>query len=393
MLLAASVIAAPKTANHHPSPSSWQDGFQNPSIQSSIGGKAVCISGTIEVTASAENTHFKIDQPANQTELTELVVELTQINSTLVKRIDGGQRVVSGTYGIYSQLCFPTGSTSISGSKPLQFLMHGGHFGRSYWNNAPDYSYIDYAANEGYSTFFYDRLGIGDSEHPDPVQTVQTPLQVAIAHELVQLLRRGHIGRHAFDRIVGVGHSYGSAQIAALTPEYPDDFDAVVLTGAAAEPNGLMTDDVTTNPAIASQADPLRFSSLPNGYYIPPAIEGLQYIFFRAPNFDPKLLDLAQTTRQTQTVGELLAFGEIKASANFTGPIYVVTGEHDVPNCLGNCLLPYNKLAVVKDALYPAASNMSDYYVVPGAGHGLNYHYSAKDTYAHIHGFLKANGL
>lgn len=383
---------ATRIPNHDPLPKEYLHGFKNPSTQSSVGGKALCIGGIIDVAASAEHEKFELDQPANQTVLTELVVEMTQINSTLVKKISGGPQTIQGTYGIYSQLCFPKTSKAIN-STTLQFLIHGGHFGRSYWDNAPGYSYIDYAAEQGYTTFFYDRLGVGDSERPDPIQVVQTPLQVAIAHELVQKLRRGDIAGQAFKQLVGVGHSYGSAQIAALTPHYPDDFDALILTGASATPNGALADELTTMPKIASQALPDRFSGLLNGYYVAGTIEGLQYGFFRAPNFDRKMLELAYSTIQTQTVGEMLAFGEIKPSANFTGPIFAIIGENDIPNCLGNCYIPEDKAAAVKGFLYPAASNDSDHYIVPGLGHGINYHYGAEEAYGRIHKFLKENGL
>lgn len=60
---------------------------------------------------------------------------------------------------------------------------------------------------------------------------MQLELEVAIAHELIQLLRAGGFSNHAFENVVGVGHSIGSAQIAGITAHYPKDLDAAVLTG------------------------------------------------------------------------------------------------------------------------------------------------------------------
>lgn len=91
-------------------------------------------------------------------------------------------------------------------------------------------------------------------------------------------------------------------------------------------------------------------------------------------------------------MGEFLTSDSLElVSANFTGPIDVVDGENDLAFCQGICLLPHNRAAAVKDALYPAASNGSSYYIAPGAGHGLNLHYAAPMAYEHIQNFIKKN--
>lgn len=397
MALATSVLAtrlvqpSTKQTSFADDPTGYMSGFRNPSIQSSVGGQAICISGTVDVTASAKNIRVNSQEPANQTVVTELIVENLQINSTLSKRLVGSENLVSGTYGIYSQLCFPNGTINAT---TVQFLIHGVGFDRSYWNVAPNYSYVDYAAEQGYTTFFYDRLGIGLSDHPDPLQIVQAELEVAIAHELVQLLRTGVISNHTFKNVVGVGHSFGSLQIAGLTSQHPDDLDAAVLTGFSISASGTPLFFAGLDLTIASQNQPLRFPDLPNGYLISNSIEANQFAFFRAPNFDPALLNIAEATKQTFTVGEFLTTALIEmVSTNFTGPIDVVDGENDFPFCQGNCLLPHNQAAAVKAALYPAASSGSDYYIAPGAGHGLNLHYAASMAYEHIQNFIKKNGL
>lgn len=397
MALTTCAFAAPTkgTPTTQPSfaniPIGYVAGFRNPSIQSSVGGQAICISGTIDVTASAKNLQINYQEPANSTEVTELLVETFQINSTVSKRLVGSEKNhVSGTYGIYSQLCFPNSTINAT---TVQFLIHGLGFDRTYWNIAPDYSYVDYAAEQGYTTFSYDRLGSGLSDHPDPIQTVQAPLQLEIAHELVQLLRTGGISNHTFENVVGVGHSFGSFQVAGLLSQYPDDFDAAVLTGFSTDRSGFAVAFAGVGLTIASQSQPLRFSDLSNGYFTSAAIQGTQHFFFREPNFDPALLNIAEATKQTITVGEFMTTGALTPSPKFKGPIDVVIGENDLPNCHGNCLLPYNLAAAVKDALYPAASNGSSWYLAPGTGHGLNFHYGAHMAYEHIHDFVKKNGF
>lgn len=187
------------------------------------------------------------------------MLENYQINSTLSKRVIGGQSHVSGNHGIHSQISCPNGTINAT---TILFLIHGVGFDRSYWNVAPNYSYVDYAAEQGYTTFFYDRLGTGLSDHPDPIQTVQVELQVAIAHELVQLLRTGGISNLTFEHVVGLGHSFGSIQTVGLTSQYPDDLDAAVLTGFSTSTSGQAIFFSALDLTIASQNQPLRFSGL-----------------------------------------------------------------------------------------------------------------------------------
>ena len=83
---------------------------------------------------------------------------------------------------------------------------------------------------------------------------------------------------------------------------------------------------------IANQNEPTRFPDLPNGYALPGSIYGLQFGFFRAPTFDPKLLDLAENLKQPQGLGELLISLAIDEPAKeYTGPVFFMAGENDLP--------------------------------------------------------------
>ncbi|KAK3080770.1 hypothetical protein LTS18_013317, partial [Coniosporium uncinatum] len=238
-LLLSSVAAAAQAASEYQFSSSYLNGFNNPRISSSTGGHAVCIEGSIPITASANNTKLNYTSPANQTIVTETIVEMFQINSTLAKQTVAGPHLVRGTWDIYGKLCYPVETRP--NPEVLQFLIHGVGFDRSYWDVAANYSYVDAAALAGYTTFSYDRLGIGMSATPDPINIVQSQLEVAIAHELIQLLRAGNISNCAFKKVVSVGHSFGSIQTVGLTSQHPKDLDAAVLTGfstsAAGQPS------------------------------------------------------------------------------------------------------------------------------------------------------------
>ena len=137
------------------------------------------------------------------------------------------------------------------------------------------------------------------------------PLEVAILHELVEKLRAGHFSSNAFGKVVGVGHSFGSILTQAVTTQYPTDFDAVVLTGFSVDQSGLAPFLTSQNFVIASQNQPFRFSSLSNGYLVAANPTSVQYGFFRAPDFDPAVLSLAEATKGSVTLGELFSLSSV----------------------------------------------------------------------------------
>ena len=200
---------------------SYRSGIENPTITLSVGGHAICIQGIIPVEAAAMNLNPSYTGPANQNALSKTMLEYRKVNSTMASQIiQPGLVEVSGTYGIYSQLCFPAASGTFN-PNGLQFLIHGVGFDRTSWNFQPGFSYVDVAAQAGYTTFSFDRLGNGKSDHPDPIQVVQAPLQVAIAHNLIEKLKGGEIASTTFSNIVGVGHSFGVSRLSCSTPNIP----------------------------------------------------------------------------------------------------------------------------------------------------------------------------
>ncbi len=240
------------------------------------------------VAATSNNFKLLFSEPANQTAATESVVELLQVNSSSFARANGGQNVINGNYSIYTQLCFPSDSEAAKKVQTIQFLTHGDTLDSTYWDIAPGYSYIDAAVEAGYATFSYDRIGVGKSEHPDPIQIVQGPLQVEIAHALVTLIRNAHIGTHPYKKVVGVGHSAGSTVTQGVTTKYPQDFDAVILTGTSISPSYVFAALASFDLTIANTDASGRFADLSNGYLIQPLTQSIQFPYYRFPNFNPK---------------------------------------------------------------------------------------------------------
>lgn len=118
---------------------------------------------------------------------------------------ESAKKNVTGTYSISGTYCTP--SSGDPGNGNIQLLVHGIGFDSSYWDFAAtdqDYSYVSAAAKAGHSTFRYDRLGTGLSEHPEETyNVVQAATDVAILTEVISMLKAGKIGGKTFNKIAG----------------------------------------------------------------------------------------------------------------------------------------------------------------------------------------------
>lgn len=251
----------------------------------SAGKKAVCVTGNIKVTVTATNTRLRLPELDSQSTVTEIIQELIQANSTIIARSSEGKQTLTGTYSIAFKLCSPA-KANISKSQTVQILTHGVGLDNTYWDLAPGYSYVDAAAAAGYTTLSYDRLGVGQSDHPDPIQVVQSHVDLEILHALVQHLRSGKLGSQRFKHVVGVGHSYGSIITIGVAAKYPKDFDAIVTTGFSTAIQELGYTIAANNPTIAELDQPSRFGSLSKGYLVHNDAISIQLAFYRYPYYD-----------------------------------------------------------------------------------------------------------
>lgn len=302
-------------------------------------------------------------------------------------------------------------------SKTVQLLTHGIGFDRTYWDlsiNAYNYSYAAVANDDyGYSTFAWDRLGIAESDHGEAVNEIQSFLEIAALKTLTDKLREGSIDGIdcGFDKVVHVGHSFGSIQSYSLAVLHPGASDGLVLTGFSQVANfshyfALGANFVTANGMLA-------FEDYPDGYLASGNPSGVQTDFFAPGSFDPALLYLASTAGKPVTVGELLTLSGATAAVNpLKGPVLIITGGEskntaekigierglhfigrDIPFCGGDCLLTGSSLPNFLETsrpLFPSTSKF-EAVVVGEAGHGLNLEYSHPFTYSKILDFVTQN--
>lgn len=250
-------------------------------IHRSGGGKALCYETTLPLTVTARYANVSRPVPKSQLELTDDIVAMTT-NPTSLGTYIGGLETRTATHSIFSKLCISL--TKEEPVRTVQFLTHGATLDHSYWDITPGFSYVDAAATAGYATFSYDRLGIGHSDHPAAWE-VQGPVQIELAHALIQRLRNGSIAGYAFENVIGVGHSLGSAITSAIAFNHNSDFDAIILTGFAALSENPQSVIASWDSVMANQDASGRLKDLDNGYFTQGSKRALQYAFYKYPFF------------------------------------------------------------------------------------------------------------
>jgi pimeloyl-ACP methyl ester carboxylesterase len=212
---------------------------------------------------------------------------------------DGGERSAR----LVGQVCFPTNVVaSLSGA--VQVLVSGTAYGRSYWDfpYAPDtYSYVRAAAQAGYTTFDFDRIGIGQSTHPLSTQ-VTVPANAATIHQAISLLRAGAVDGVRYDHVVIVGHSLGSL-IAWYEAGTYHDVDAVVISGIlhSFNPAGVAQFVASLYPAAL---DPRFFGKVVDPGYLTTLPGTREASFYYPPDTDPNVVATDEALKETATVPE-----------------------------------------------------------------------------------------
>ncbi|KAJ0341597.1 hypothetical protein COL922a_002036 [Colletotrichum nupharicola] len=358
----------------------------------------MCKNITVEVDISARNAVFDLEAPKTNVEVTNFLLNLSQQGANYTATALKDYADVSGTYQLASTYCEPDAGPGAV----IQILTHGVGFDRSYWDfsaKGGEYSYVGPVVDDyGFSTLTWDRLGIAQSSHGEPVNEIQAMLEVAALKALTDKVRDSTLPGledRKFAKVVHVGHSFGSAHSYALTALYPDVSDGIILTGFAQ--NGSFLADFILGGAFIQVNQVPALSDYADGYIASAYEGGVQVNFFGPDNFEPEILMAAYEAGQPVTVGELLTVGGEAASPNaFKGPVLIVTGERDIPFCGGNCLATGNpdlpSIPASSGMIFKNASAF-EAYIVPKAGHGLAFSTSHVEVTSKISDFLYQNGL
>ncbi|ETN37478.1 uncharacterized protein HMPREF1541_07100 [Cyphellophora europaea CBS 101466] len=318
-----------------------------------------------------------------QEQATSYVNELVRRDAPTVQPVFTS---LSKTFMVSGEWCAPVEKGLKSST--LQILTHGYGFNRSYWDFRLDptdaqYSYIDAATTAGYSVLSYNRLGHAPSSIPDPYTELQAPVEVDVLVTLTRMVREGAIPGLAIpDKVIHVGHSYGSALTIGLAEVAPSLSDGLVITGWIQVPDFAGYFLSSTAFTIASDAEPSRFpaDTYSKGYVTWPSEAANQFAFFAYPNFEAAALTEAEATKHPLALNEFLSQGLIGAQApEFEGPVLFLVGERDQIACGYNCtglIGPGSPAAMTFNA-----TRSFEWQIHPEVGHALNLHKNATAAY------------
>jgi pimeloyl-ACP methyl ester carboxylesterase len=265
----------------------------------------------------------------------------------------------------------------------LQILLHGAGYDHRYWDWPLDretYSYVEHCRRTGHATLAIDRVGSGASSRPPGgVNTVHS--QAGALHEIVTAARDGSLTGTAFDRVVLVGHSFGSILAGAEAGDHRD-VDAVVFTGHLGIDSGAKDNDPRSTTLFHGAADDpalAHLCGLIDDGYLTVRPESRIPTFYVAENADPRVLDLDEKIKGVMTVGELSDMGTAaKAWKLIDVPVLALLGENDV--MMFDHDIETDTYQAVSRVKGQAPGNFS-FDVVPATGHNLNLHRNARTSY------------
>lgn len=363
-----------------------------------------CKDITISVPARAFNKLLPLDLSA-LTDGAALSNLLTSVESL-------GTALVSGDYEIAGTFCSPLRHVAAR-QDTLQVLVHGITYTRDYWAGpathdiglgATNQSWIYYAAQQGYSVLAIDRLCNGKSSHPNGLLECQLPLESAVVANVLDMARNGSLPgiETQFNKIIYVGHSYGSLMGNFIAATNPSAMDQLHLTGFS-ERLALGASSVLLRPSWhpASLTDPARYSGLDAAYILATSREGCDKVFYHG-DMDAAVEDYAWKTRGTVTVGELLTAlaGQFPAPG-YKSDVFVVNGDADNLFCASDPITALagkpgacDKYGSTKGvaAYYPAAHRFG-LYNVPNTGHSIAAHNTVFASIAASHEFMEEAGF
>ncbi|KAF2172223.1 hypothetical protein M409DRAFT_62983 [Zasmidium cellare ATCC 36951] len=346
--------------------------------------------GLVPLEISAINTDVLLPNLSNQWQISQTIQDIALSTPDQMRALLGDPLHINDTFKIECVLCAAPGHTS--NESTVHIMSPGMGFQKHYWDTG-NYSYVNNFLKTGYVTFAYSRLGVGNSDHPNPLQTVQAPVEIEILHALIDALRNGQLSSKRFSSIVGIGHGYGAAIQLGVNRKYPNDLNASIITGLADRLHHSGLALLGTAPAVASENAPANFSNDPMGYLVQNDAVSLAQSLLRWP-FESGILGDVLNNRGEFTIGQILTYaGSIAPAPRYDRPVDVVLGSHDYIACGNSCDQLFDRAALSLAKLFPAAANGSQSLVVPNAGHLINLQYTSSIMYEQIAQFLRSHGL
>jgi pimeloyl-ACP methyl ester carboxylesterase len=283
-------------------------------------------------------------------------------------------------YQVYGELC----QDSTIKTSTVQVLLSGNTYNHSYWDFAyqPEkYSYVQSVTQAGYATFNIDRIGLGKSSRP-AADLVNVESNGYVLNQVNQALRNNGVNGTKFEKIINVGHSFGSITAIDAASKY-GNVDGVILTGFL---HNVSQDylQVAGSSIYPAALDP-RFSSanIPDGYLttVPGAKSTL---FYHPSNVDPQVIAVDEATTDTLTTGEInTTFTAVLSniSQQISVPVLLAIGSQDFPFCTGNICENADNVKAFESPFFSPQAQLQTF-VLPDAGHNINLHLNAPSWFS-----------
>lgn len=169
------------------------------------------------------------------------------------------------------------------------------------------------------------------------------------------------IGGKQWSKVVGIGHSYGSTQIQAVSASEPAIFDAVILQGFSANSTNLGNYLQAGTYSIARDILPGHLANKPPIWLVTGSLAAAQIGFFYYPHYAPGAFALARQTEQPVTPGSLFTVATVSFPAvGFTKPVFLIIGDKDFIFSGSDAYAGTNGSTIpaeVQPILYPDASD------------------------------------
>ncbi|KAK7430696.1 hypothetical protein QQZ08_002740 [Neonectria magnoliae] len=340
--------------------------------------EADCWEYKVPVTVTLDNLVFDFPDWKDDYVLQDFLTAVTPRASAGYPNPIVGSKNETATYTLAASFCTPK---KVNGSTVI-LATHSIGQSRTHWNFAyrpEEYNFVQHAINSGYSVWFYDRFGTGESEKVSGF-TNQLRVQKAILVELAKTVKSGKftgtLGKP--DKLAVMGFSFGSFITHFAVAEKPGIADAAVLTAINYNTTGLNSNGLVRSfvPRVASLQNPRRFGTLDPGY-------------FKYPFYDTATASYCEENKQVFAIGEILTLtdGDFDASG-FTGAALAITGKNDYIICDGECegIFDEPTRTIWSNAKFTP-------HLHPKASHNFNFHRSATGAYEVITRFLDSNGL
>ncbi|OQN96481.1 hypothetical protein B0A48_17537 [Cryoendolithus antarcticus] len=376
----------------------------------SIRPYGTCKSFDIPIFATADSAIYDIPRVNNDVEATAWAIwDATRTNPHgPYSRLQN--TTTSETFKIHAQLCVPK-ARSPRGDI-LQLATHGVHYDSRYWDSAyqpEQHSYVDASLKAGYSIFTYDRLGVGQSDHPDAYTVVQGAIELEILRQLTLMARNGSLYDAAKrvqtknkvqlqapakpDKVIHIGHSFGSVLTSSFLANYAKLSDGAIITGYLLGLDLASAGSTSWSLEYAATANPPYDRG--SGYVVAKN-DGIQNVFFGGnitTAYTPALFEYGNAIKQPVPIGEIASSWRIlnNFAPNFTKPIQFLLPEKDFYICRGDCVGLTNATDL-RATTYPNASAI-EVVIQPNTGHALPLHNNATAGFQLTFDFLKSNGL